>query len=77
MKTHENQLRVLTNGLTSVNGDKEHVNYELKNSVQQSKEHKIVIIGVSHAHGCANNVKINLNCNYKACGFVKPGASIN
>jgi hypothetical protein len=60
-----------------VNGDKKHVNYELKNSVQQRKEHKIVIIGDSHARGCANNVKINLNRNYKACGFVKPGTNIN
>jgi hypothetical protein len=50
---------------------------EPKSSSQQNKEHKIVIIGDGHAPGSANNVKHNLNDNYRCSGFVRPGANID
>jgi hypothetical protein len=36
-----------------------------------------MIIGDSHACGCAANMKHNLKDSYYACGFVKPGACID
>jgi hypothetical protein len=49
----------------------------LVNSSPQNKEHKIVIIGDSHARGSTSNVKHNLNDNYRCSGFVRPGANID
>jgi hypothetical protein len=36
-----------------------------------------VIIGNSHARGCADNMKYNLKDSYKTSGFVKSGACID
>ena len=47
-----------------------------KDSLQKF-DHKIVIIGDSHARGCANNVKSNLSDNFRTEGIVKPGAVMN
>jgi hypothetical protein len=59
-----------------VDASKKNVNHKVKSSAQQNKGHKIVIIGNSHARGCASTVKHNLNDSYKSSGFVKPGANI-
>ena len=48
-----------------------------KRSSQQNKEHKIIIIGDSHAQGSASNVKHNFNDNYRSSGFVRPEANID
>jgi len=48
-----------------------------KSSSQQNKDHKIIIIGNSHARGSASHVKHNLNDNYRSSGFVKPGVNIH
>jgi len=49
-----------------------------KSSSQQNKEHKIIIIGDSHARGSASNVKRNLNDNnFRSSGFVRSGANID
>ena len=38
-------------------------------------DHKIVILGDSHARGLSSNVRNNLDDNYTVCGLVKPGAN--
>jgi hypothetical protein len=55
---------------------KKNINGKYKSNVQSNKEHKIVIIGDSHARGCASNVKHNLKDNFKTSGNVKLGANI-
>jgi hypothetical protein len=46
-------------------------------STKQVVPQKVVIIGDSHARGCAANMKYSLKNNYKVIGYVKPGASID
>jgi hypothetical protein len=40
------------------------------------KLNKIVILGESHARGCASEVQHNLESNFVTQGMVKPGANI-
>jgi hypothetical protein len=70
-------IPALVNGLTSVDASTKNVCHKPKRSFQQIKEHKIIIIGDSHARGSASNVKHNLNDNYRSSGFVRPGANID
>jgi hypothetical protein len=37
-------------------------------------EHKVLIIGDSHAKKCATGLRHNLDRRYEVCGFIKPGA---
>lgn len=37
-------------------------------------DHKVLLIGDSHAKKCALDLRHNLEPNYEVCGFVKPGA---
>jgi hypothetical protein len=37
----------------------------------------MIIIGDSHARGCASNLRHNLNDDFGITGFVKPGATID
>jgi hypothetical protein len=76
-------IPTIVNGVTNVNHNPKH-KQEDSNSTSdsvshiinlQNTEHKIVIIGDSHARGSASNVKHNLNDNYKCSGFVRPGAN--
>jgi hypothetical protein len=53
------------------------INHKHKSSAQQNPGRKIVIIGDSHALGCAGNMKRNLKDSYKISGFVKSGACID
>jgi hypothetical protein len=66
---------VLVNGLTSVDASTTTVCHKPKTCSQQNNEHKIIIIGDSHAQGSASNVKHNLSDNYRSSGFVRPGAN--
>ena len=50
--------------------------HNLKNDTQTTVNHKIIILGDSHARGLSSNVKNNLDDNYNVCGFVKPGINI-
>jgi hypothetical protein len=68
-------ISVLFSGLTSMDVSTKNNYYEPKSSSQQNREHKIIIIGDSHARGAASNVKHNLKNNYRSSGFVRPGAN--
>ena len=46
-------------------------------SSQQIKEHKIIIIGDSHARGASSNLQHNLDTTFGPSGFVSPGANMN
>ena len=76
-KVSTHAIPVLVNGLTSVDAGTKNVCHKPKNSSQQNEEHKIIIIGDSHARGSASNVKHNLNDNYRSNGFVRPGTNID
>jgi hypothetical protein len=41
------------------------------------KKHKIVVTGDSHARGCADEIKLNLDEGFKAQGCVNPGTGVN
>ena len=40
-------------------------------------KHKIIVIGYSHAHGCAAEIKLNLDEGFEVQGFVNPGTRLN
>jgi hypothetical protein len=43
------------------------------NSVNQTKDCKILLISDSHGRECAKSIKDHLPSNYEVCGYVKPG----
>ena len=75
-KDLSNKIPTLVNGSTSTEVRTKHTRHNLKNNAQTIVDHKIVISGDSHARGLSSNVKNNLDDNYSACGFVKPGVNI-
>jgi hypothetical protein len=50
---------------------------DYKGGAEQVAPQKVVIIGDSHARGCATKLKCSLKDNYKVIGYVKPGTSID
>lgn len=66
-------IPTIINGVISANHNN-FIGHKLTKDSQQKFDHKIVIIGDSHARGCANNVKSNLSDNFRTEGIVKPGA---
>jgi len=50
--------------------------HNLKNNTQTTVDHKIIILGDSHARGLSSNMKNNLYDNCCVCGLVKPGLNI-
>ena len=48
-----------------------------KTNKQEKKKHKIIVIGDSHARGCAVEIKTNLDKDFDVLGFVNPGAGLN
>jgi hypothetical protein len=64
-------IPVIIKGSTPVEMNKKNINHKFKSSVQQNQGCKIVIVGDSHARGCAGNIKHNLKDGYKTGGFVK------
>jgi hypothetical protein len=45
-------------------------------NISNKKRNKIVILGESHATGCASEVQHNLDHTFKIQGTVKPGANL-
>jgi len=43
--------------------------------ISNKKQNKIIILGDSHARGCAQEVQHNLGCDFEVQGIVKPGAN--
>ena len=41
------------------------------------KKHKVIVIGGSHARGCAAEIKANLEEYFEVQGFVSPGTGVN
>jgi len=72
---HLCRIPVLVNGLTSIDVSARNIYHKPKSSSKQNKEHRIIIIGDSHARGAASIVKHNLNDNYRSTGFVRPGSN--
>ena len=64
------------NGSTSTEVSTKNTHHNLKSNTQSIVDHKIMILGDSHARGLSSNVKSNLDDNYSVCGFVKPGVNI-
>jgi hypothetical protein len=58
-----------------VNDKKNEANCK-KKDISQMKKHKIIIIGDSHARGCASELKYNLDNFFEVQGFVKPGTTL-
>ena len=48
-----------------------------KTNKQEKKKHKIIVIGDSHARGCAAEIKTNLDKDFDILGFVNPGAGLS
>ena len=42
----------------------------------ENRMHKVLIIGDSHARGCASEVKQKLNGDYEVIGFTNPGSTM-
>jgi len=70
------KIPTLINGTTTTRVSTKHTRHNLKKDTQTIVDHKIVILGDSHARGLSSNVKNNLEDNYSVCGFVKPGVNI-
>ena len=47
-----------------------------KKKVLERKQHKVLIVGDSHAKGCAASVKHLLNSNYEVFGSINPGSGM-
>jgi hypothetical protein len=47
-----------------------------KDYKQKGRKHKILIIGDSHARGCAAEIKANLSKEFEVQGFVNPGVGL-
>jgi hypothetical protein len=41
------------------------------------KKYKIIVTGISHARGCAAEIKLNLDEGFEVQGFVNPGTGVN
>jgi hypothetical protein len=50
---------------------KDHKKHKVRNEI-----HKVIIVGDSHARGCASEVKQKLNSDYEVVGFTNPGSSL-
>jgi hypothetical protein len=64
------------NGSTSTEVSTKNTRHNLKSNTQSIIDHKIMILGDSHAQGLSSNLKSNLDDNYSVCGFVRPGVNI-
>ena len=49
----------------------------LDGNMHVEKKHKIIVIGDSHAWGCAAEKKLNLDEGFKVQGFVTPGTVVS
>jgi hypothetical protein len=61
----------------SVNRNKSVTKTERNQNKQRKKIHKVMVIGDSHARGCAAELRVNLRKDHAIQGLVYPGAGIN
>ena len=66
LKTHELEMRNEDRGIIQKKANK-----------QKEKKHRIIVIGDSHARGCAAEIKSNLDEDFMVQGFVNPGTGLN
>jgi hypothetical protein len=60
-----------------VNKNKDGVKVLKKRNKQKKKKNKIMVIGDSHAQGCAAELKVHLKKDWEVQGFVCPGARVD
>ena len=65
------------NTYESVNKNKDGVKVLKKRNKQKNKKNKIMVIGDSHARGCAAELKVHLGKDWEVQGFVCPGAGVD
>jgi len=73
-KNLPNKIPTLVNRSTSTTVNTTRTCHNLECNAHTKVDHKIVILGDSHARGLSSNVSNNLDDNYSVCGLVKPGA---
>ena len=66
MKTHKLEMR---------NEDRDKT--QKKTNKQKEKKHRIIVIGDSHARGCAVEKKLNLDEDFEVQVFINPGIGLN
>jgi hypothetical protein len=66
VKTHELEIR---------NEDRDKI--QKKTNKQKEKKHRIIVIGDSHARGCAAEIQSNLDEDFEVQGFMNPGTGLN
>jgi hypothetical protein len=49
--------------------------HNLQNVNSSCSQHRIIIVGESHARDCAKEVQQNVGCGFEVQGIVKPGSS--
>jgi hypothetical protein len=75
-KDSANKIPTLVNGSTSTEVGNKNTRHNFKSNTLSIIDHKIMILGDSHARGPSSNMKSNLDDNYSGCGFVRPGVNI-
>ena len=77
-------LKAKKTGTRSTAGEEAFSSQTLRNEIDRVNEeqgqegrHKVILIGNSHARGCASELKQTLVKSYKVEGYVKPGASVS
>jgi hypothetical protein len=76
-KNSTRRIPVVINGLTSLPASTSTNSRKHDSSSQQNKDHKIIIIGDSHAHGASSNLQHSLDTTFGPSGYVSPGANVN
>ena len=74
-----NRFKVLSEPVKACGQDMSQKNREVmqnKDYKREGSKHKILIIGDSHARGCATEMKAILNKDFEVQGFVYPGAGL-
>jgi len=61
----------------SVNKNKSDTKAERNQNKQKKRKHKVMVIGDSHARGCAAELRVNLRKDHAIQGLVYPGAGID
>jgi hypothetical protein len=76
-------MRTYVDTWESMGTHKPKMKYESRDKVQRAKnkhmekKHKIIVIGNSHAQGCAAEIKLNLDEGFKVQGFINPGTGVS